>query len=80
MQSYVVACGTRKQWAREFKDILDDKRAQIKRLKEILASLGMTGRLSLEKAKSIKEQREFAQELGKIVLSCLSDITLNNYL
>ena len=30
----------RKVWSKEFKDILDDKAAQIRRLKSILADLG----------------------------------------
>ena len=52
----------RKVWSKEFKDL--DSSQQIKRLREILADLGMTGRLSLEQAKAIKEKRELAQELG----------------
>jgi hypothetical protein len=50
-------------WAKLFKGI-DSPKAQIAKLKEMLADLGMTGRYSLEKAKEIKEKREFAQELG----------------
>jgi hypothetical protein len=53
-------------WAKEFKD-LDTPSQQIKRLKEILTELGMTGRLSLEQAKAIKEKRELAQELGGLL-------------
>jgi hypothetical protein len=68
MQGLVVACGIRKMWAKEFKDI-DTPSQQIKRLKEILAELGMTGRLSLEQAKAIKEKRELAQELGTLFCS-----------
>jgi hypothetical protein len=59
----VVACGVRKIWKKEFAD-LDTPSGQIKRLKEILKDLGMTGRLTLEKAKAIKAEREFAQELS----------------
>ena len=36
---------------------------QIAHLKSLLHSLGMTGRLSAEKAKKIKEQRELRDEL-----------------
>ncbi|KAG8950266.1 hypothetical protein FRC04_007900 [Tulasnella sp. 424] len=39
---------------------------QINKLRKILADLGMTGRLSLEKAKEIREKREFAQEMEDI--------------
>jgi hypothetical protein len=50
-------------WSKEFQG-LDSSSQQIRRLKEILADLGMTGRLSLDRAKAIKEQRELAKELG----------------
>lgn len=60
----MTACGARKVWSKEFKDIADDKGAQIRRLKGLLAELGMTSRLSMEKAKAIRAQRELAQELG----------------
>ncbi|THG92605.1 hypothetical protein EW026_g8351 [Hermanssonia centrifuga] len=64
LKSFVVGCGVRKVWAREFKDV--DKREQIRRLRHILADLGMTGRLSMEKAKQIKEKRELAKELEDV--------------
>lgn len=63
VQSLVVACGTRKVWSKLFQD-LDTPQQQIKKLKEMLADLGMTGRLSLEQAKAIKEKRELEKELG----------------
>ena len=49
---------------KEFEGVEDKPKKQIARLKEILAGLGMTGRLSLDKAKAIREKREFATELG----------------
>ncbi len=64
----MVACGVRKVWSREFKD-LDNPSDQIRRLRQILADLGMSGRMSLEQAKAIKAKREFAQELGMFVLA-----------
>ena len=63
-QSFVHACGVRKVWTKEFQN-LDGPSQQVKRLREILAGLGMDGRLSMEKAKAIKEKRDLAQELGK---------------
>ena len=60
----VVACGVRKVWAKEFKNI-DSKSEQIRHLKRMLSDLGMSGRMSMEQAKAIKEKREFEQELGK---------------
>lgn len=65
LKAIVVACGVRKIWKKEFAD-LGTPSGQIKRLKEILKDLGMTGRLTLEKAKAIKAEREFAQELRDV--------------
>ncbi|OAX40156.1 hypothetical protein K503DRAFT_799046 [Rhizopogon vinicolor AM-OR11-026] len=65
LKAMVVACGIRKVWKKEFAD-LDTPSEQIKRLKEILKDLGMSGRLSLEKAKSIRAKRELAQELKDV--------------
>ncbi|KAG2103119.1 uncharacterized protein F5147DRAFT_284401 [Suillus discolor] len=65
LKAIVVACGVRKMWKKEFAD-LDTPSGQTKRLKEILKELGMTGRLTLEKAKTIKAEREFAQELRDV--------------
>ena len=62
LQNFVNACGVRKVWSREFKDM--DEAAQVQRLWDMLRELGMTGRLSLEKAKAIRAKRELAQELG----------------
>ena len=62
MQSLVLACGVRHPWAKLFADLSASQ--QIKKLKEILADLGMKGRTSMEQAKAIREKRELAQELG----------------
>jgi hypothetical protein len=58
----VTACGVRKVWAKLFAGL--SEREQISELKKILSDLGMTGKLSLDKARQIKEQREFDQELS----------------
>jgi len=65
LKSLVVACGMRKVWSKVFQG-LDSSQQQIKKLKEILSDLGMTGRMSLEQAKAIKEKRELAQELADV--------------
>ncbi|KAG0709456.1 hypothetical protein DFH29DRAFT_888634 [Suillus ampliporus] len=65
LKAMVVACGVRKIWKKEFAD-LDTPSGQIKRLKEILKDLGMTGRPTLEKAKGIRAERELAQELKDV--------------
>jgi len=49
---------------KEFEGIEDKPKKQIVRLKEILNGLGMTGRLSLDKAKAIRQKRDLATELG----------------
>jgi F0F1-type ATP synthase beta subunit len=54
-------------WTKEFQD-LPTSSQQIKRLKNILADLGMDGRLSMEKAKAIKAKRDLAKELGRSYL------------
>jgi hypothetical protein len=53
---------------------LDTPQQQIKKLKEILTELGMTGRMSMEQAKAIKEKRELAQEL-RTLISLLDSIS-----
>lgn len=65
LKSLVNACGVRRVWSKVFQG-LDTPAQKIKKLKEILHELGMTGRLSLEKAKAIREKREFAQELQDV--------------
>ncbi|KAG8975083.1 hypothetical protein FRC05_006506 [Tulasnella sp. 425] len=65
LKSFVVACGVRKKWVKEFEGLTTPAQ-QINKLRKILADLGMTGRLSLEKAKEIREKREFAQEMEDI--------------
>ncbi|KAH9951118.1 hypothetical protein B0H21DRAFT_719639 [Amylocystis lapponica] len=65
LKSFVVACGVRKVWAKEFKDLASPAE-QIRRLKAILGDLGMSGRMSLEQAKAIRAKRELAQELEDV--------------
>ncbi|KAJ6512129.1 hypothetical protein C8R47DRAFT_1314175 [Mycena vitilis] len=65
LKSLVLACGVRKAWAKEFKDV-DSPSQQIRMLKQILTDLGMSGRMSLEQAKAIKLRRELAQELEDV--------------
>ncbi|CAA7265163.1 unnamed protein product [Cyclocybe aegerita] len=65
LKSLVVACGTRKVWSKVFQG-LDTPQQQIKKLKEMLSELGMTGRMTMEQAKAIKEKREFEQELQDV--------------
>ena len=76
VQSYVLACGVRKAWAKEFKD-LDRPSQQIARLESMLRDLGMTGRFTMAQAKEIKERRELASELREFLVPCLlSSLTL----
>jgi ribosomal protein S2 len=65
----------RQPWAKLFADLSASQ--QIKKLKEILADLGMKGRTSMEQAKAIREKRELAQELGGVfAFSSLIDVKL----
>lgn len=40
-------------------------RHKIAHLKSMLSDLGMTGRMSIEQAKAIREKRELRQEIGE---------------
>ncbi|KAA1098003.1 hypothetical protein PGT21_026397 [Puccinia graminis f. sp. tritici] len=66
LKSFVVACGVRKQWKKEFQDLTTNKQ-QIQRLTKILEELGMTGRLSMVKAKEIKARRDLEAEVSELV-------------
>ncbi|KAG8898668.1 hypothetical protein FRB99_007235 [Tulasnella sp. 403] len=65
LKSFVLACGIRKKWAKELEGLNSSQ--QVTRLRGILADLGMTGRLSLEKAAKIKEKRDFEQEMEDVL-------------
>jgi hypothetical protein len=68
LQSQLAKCGVRKVWAFEFKKRGDDTpKAKIKRLKEVLADVGMTGRFSEAKAREIKEMRELQADLNEVM-------------
>jgi len=64
LQSHLIKCGVRKVWVKEFASAhcstSGQKNAHLKRL---LADVGMSGRFSEEKAKRIKEEREFNKDL-----------------
>ena len=77
-KSFVLACGVRKVWSKAFQG-LDTPQEQIKKLKGILVELGMTGRMSMEQAKAIKQKRELAQELGTDICFFTPLPQLNSY-
>jgi len=64
LKSLVVACGVRKQWARELNGL--NTGAQVAHIRKILSDLGMVGRLSMEQAREIRARRELAQELDDV--------------
>ncbi|KAK4182897.1 hypothetical protein QBC35DRAFT_395048 [Podospora australis] len=67
LQSQLKKCGVNKVWAFEFKKRGDDTpKAKIRRLKEALAEIGMTGRFSEARAKEIKEQRELMADVDAV--------------
>ncbi|EGN96990.1 hypothetical protein SERLA73DRAFT_185250 [Serpula lacrymans var. lacrymans S7.3] len=65
LKAIVYACGVRKVWSKEFQNI-DKPSQQIKKIKDVIAELGMNGRPTLEKAKAIKAKRELAKELEDV--------------
>ncbi|CCO28430.1 hypothetical protein BN14_02425 [Rhizoctonia solani AG-1 IB] len=65
LKSFIVACGVRKVWSKEFKDKPNPSQ-QIAHLKNILTDLGMGSRPSMEQARAIKIRRELAQELEDV--------------
>lgn len=65
LQSWLSKCGIRRLWGKELKKFDSDKE-KIKHLKGLLTDVGMTGRFSEEKARQIKEEREFKADLEAI--------------
>ncbi|KAF9511251.1 hypothetical protein BS47DRAFT_1395255 [Hydnum rufescens UP504] len=65
-KALVVACGVRKQWSKEFAG-LDTEMQQISHLRCILSDLGMSGRMSMEQAKAIRQKRELKAEIEDVV-------------
>ncbi|KAL2255450.1 hypothetical protein VTK26DRAFT_3372 [Humicola hyalothermophila] len=68
LQSQLAKCGVRKVWAFEFKKQGDDTpQAKIRRLKQHLRDVGMTGRFSEARAREIREARELAAEMEEVM-------------
>ncbi|OCF71085.1 hypothetical protein I204_08321 [Kwoniella mangroviensis CBS 8886] len=65
LKRIVVACGVRKQWAKEFADCPTTS-SQIRHVQSLLSSLGVKGQPTLGKAKALKAKRELAQELDDV--------------
>ncbi|KZP01624.1 hypothetical protein CALVIDRAFT_13042 [Calocera viscosa TUFC12733] len=65
LKKFVTACGVRKVWSKELAGLAPPE--QVRHLRRLLGELGMTGRLSLEKAKKVRERRELAQEIEDVV-------------
>ncbi|KAI9723659.1 MAG: hypothetical protein M1812_000959 [Candelaria pacifica] len=65
LQSWLLKCGIRKMWHKELAPF-ETQKAKIGHLKEMLADAGMDGRYSAEKAKQIKEAREFKADLEAV--------------
>ena len=69
-QSFVVACGERKIWSKEFaKRDLTTVKAQQRWLRDLLHELGMPSRMSLQAAKEIGEKRALDKEARELGLS-----------
>ena len=65
LQGWLIKCGIRKLWGKELAPYPNPK-SKIRHLKEMLAEVGMTGRYSLDKASSIREERELKSELEAV--------------
>lgn len=65
LQGWLLKCGVRKQWKKELARCSTEKE-KIRHLRDMLADVGMSGRFSEDKARKIKEQREFEQEMADI--------------
>jgi hypothetical protein len=65
LQGWLVKCGIRKLWGKELKPY-DTPKEKIRHLKGMLSEVGMDGRYSVEKARSIKERRELAADLEAV--------------
>jgi hypothetical protein len=67
LQSWLVKCGVRKVWSTYFaSQSLSSSQQKISHLKSLLKDVGMDGRFSEEKARNIKEEREFKKDLEEI--------------
>ncbi|KIS70302.1 uncharacterized protein UMAG_01475 [Mycosarcoma maydis] len=69
LKKLVTECGVRKQWKKLYLDAgvsESDLRGQCNIVQGVLKDLGMTGKGSLEQAKKIRAQREFADELAAL--------------
>lgn len=64
LKGYIIKCGVRKVWKRELEGL--SEKQSIGKLEQILRELGMEGRPTLEKCKTIKERREFEEELKAV--------------
>ncbi|KAK9383245.1 uncharacterized protein V2V93DRAFT_364642 [Kockiozyma suomiensis] len=74
LKFWVVKCGVRKQWTKELQPFTTQKE-KLLHLQKILADMGMTPRYSLEKAKRIKEEREFQREVAQLQADAKRDLS-----
>ncbi|KZT51940.1 hypothetical protein CALCODRAFT_512376 [Calocera cornea HHB12733] len=65
LKKFVTACGVRKVWSKEHSGLSPAE--QVRHLRTLLSQLGMSGRMSIEKARKIRQQRELAQEIEDVV-------------
>jgi hypothetical protein len=65
LQSWLLKCGIRKVWSKELAPYSTPK-SKIAHLKQMLKDVGMEGRFSAEKARQIKEEREFRADLEAV--------------
>lgn len=69
LKKLVTECGVRKQWKKLYQEAgvgETDFKAQCNVVQSVLKDLGMTGKGSVEQARKIREEREFADELAAL--------------
>ena len=65
LQGWLAKCGIRKMWHKELSPY-DNTKSKIRHLKGMLTDAGMTGRYSVDKANTIKEERELKADLEAV--------------
>ncbi|GAC96510.1 hypothetical protein PHSY_004090 [Pseudozyma hubeiensis SY62] len=69
LKKLVTECGVRKQWKKLYLEAgvgEKDFKAQCNVVQSVLKDLGMTGKGSVEQARKIREERDFADELAAL--------------
>ncbi|TPX40502.1 hypothetical protein SeMB42_g05814 [Synchytrium endobioticum] len=69
LKKYVIACGFKKRWAKEFEGLTGKER--VGRLEEMLKDMGVVGRATMEQCKKVKARREYEEEQKSLNPECI---------